>query len=196
METNMNAAETVDEFPCVFPGVKEFELHISPDPDFTAKGWGKRVKALGGRFSEARGMNDRRFVHVPATEKGVLLVADILCSFPPIAMRKTLVIARTGGGVPSYARLNDQFHYDSRHPNALVWVQNCLAKVETSYGAWWSSEGRLRAVAEAAQKREHEAELKAAAPGVVEAAVRDAVARGVSVEELRAAFERGLKGAV
>lgn len=44
-----------------------WELHLPPDPKFTANGWGRRVRAAGGSYVEARGATTRRFVSVPGT---------------------------------------------------------------------------------------------------------------------------------
>jgi len=41
------------------------EIHLNSSPDFTRKGYGKKVKAVGGKFAECRGYSSIRFVHIP-----------------------------------------------------------------------------------------------------------------------------------
>jgi hypothetical protein len=70
--------------------IEEIELHLSPEPTFTNKGFGKRVVKAGGRFSHARGNREKRFVHVPINE--VKLIEDLLELFP--TYKKTTVVFR------------------------------------------------------------------------------------------------------
>lgn len=43
----------------------EFEMHVTSRLANFPRRFGKRVRAAGGRFSECRGYNDTRFVHLP-----------------------------------------------------------------------------------------------------------------------------------
>ena len=46
------------------PKPTEFELHLCSDTDFP-KLFGKRVKAIKGRYSACRGDQNTRYVHIP-----------------------------------------------------------------------------------------------------------------------------------
>jgi len=57
------------------------ELHLSPCPTFT-KRFGRRVKALGGRYSDCRGSSYKRFVTVPvAIPEGRVLVDVLVAAY-------------------------------------------------------------------------------------------------------------------
>ncbi len=66
------------------PEPTELELHINCSSTFTSQGWGRKVKAAGGRFAECRGYSSSfvRQVFLPNTERGRLLSNQILRSFP------------------------------------------------------------------------------------------------------------------
>jgi hypothetical protein len=66
------------------------EMHLSGSSDFTRKGWGKKVKAAGGRYSECRGDATERYVTVPLIEED--LIGDLLCLFP--SWKKTTIVFR------------------------------------------------------------------------------------------------------
>ena len=81
-----------------------FELHINASPDFTRKGWGKKVRAAGGTFRNVRGFTDVRIVFLPATEETCALAVDLVCAFPRQHSAGTVVLGRTVGrptGSPS-----------------------------------------------------------------------------------------------
>lgn len=63
--------------------IKSVSLHLSPDPDFVRRGYGKRVKSLGGRYSHCRGYCSTRFVSLSIdTEQHRRLIDDLLREFP------------------------------------------------------------------------------------------------------------------
>lgn len=65
------------------PDVPErIRVDISPDPDFTKRGWGMRVRKLGGSYSECRGYSDKRFVNLPFTADGRILANQLTKAFP------------------------------------------------------------------------------------------------------------------
>jgi hypothetical protein len=73
------------------PAPDSWELHLSPNTEFTSKGWGKKVKAAGGSFSTARGSVSNRFVHLPNTDAGYSLADQLIKTF---GSGKVCVIAR------------------------------------------------------------------------------------------------------
>jgi hypothetical protein len=75
----------------VSPTIGSFELHLTPDVEFTAKGWGRKVRKLGGDFQPARGRDDTRFVTVPNTDAGRKLIGELLAQF---GFKETTVIVR------------------------------------------------------------------------------------------------------
>lgn len=75
------------------------ESHISPSPDFTSRGWGKRVRTLGGSYSECRGDRSTRFVRLPATRAGYALTGELLKAFQHKTRAVSVVVVR--GYMPS-----------------------------------------------------------------------------------------------
>jgi len=73
----------------------QVELHLDGSPDFTRKGWARKVKAIGGRYSECRGIDTRRFVTLPASDEGLKLAAELSKAFPDYKGR-VLWIGRCG----------------------------------------------------------------------------------------------------
>lgn len=61
--------------------IDHIEMHIAPTSDFTTKGWAKKVKAVGGTYSQARGYADRRFVTLPTTPEGLKLMGELHKAF-------------------------------------------------------------------------------------------------------------------
>jgi hypothetical protein len=86
-------SSTADRSRVVRPEVAygEVELHLSADVDFPAR-FGQKVKAVGGRYGDVRGSARTRFVHVPASETG--LIDEIArADFQPW-MKSLTVVAR------------------------------------------------------------------------------------------------------
>jgi len=69
-----------------------WEIHIGSCSDFTRKGYGRKVKAVGGRFSTCRGYCDKRYVHIPDTPEGRKVADAVIKAFP--AGAKTTIISR------------------------------------------------------------------------------------------------------
>lgn len=114
--------------------IKEIELQLSPEPTFTNKGFGKRVINAGGRFSQARGYTEKRFVHVPITE--VKLIEDLLELFP--TYKKTTVVFRGYGydNLPSW--VNVQYvPNDQENPLAHV-IEKRNKALETAKRKGWA----------------------------------------------------------
>lgn len=68
------------------PRPTHVEMHLSSDPDFTRKGWSRRVVKAGGRYSACRGDSEVRFVQFPIAGNEQLL-AELVGRFPTGAMR-------------------------------------------------------------------------------------------------------------
>ena len=80
-----------------FDFVKELEFHFSAygagGSEFT-KRFGKRIKALGGRYSDVRGHASKRYVTVPidGSGKAITLILELLeIGSGTIVLRNTLV---------------------------------------------------------------------------------------------------------
>jgi hypothetical protein len=89
------------------PAPESIELHLSSSPLFSK--YAKKVKALGGRYTECRGHSHTRYVHLPLTSEGRSLANRLIAEFS--ARPATTVIAR---GVDSFR---------GRHVHAPVVVQ-------------------------------------------------------------------------
>jgi hypothetical protein len=61
---------------------ERIRVDISPDPDFTKRGWGMRVRKIGGEYSECRGYADKRFVTLPFNADGRALASSLTKTFP------------------------------------------------------------------------------------------------------------------
>lgn len=94
------------------PAPQSIELHLGTSPEFSR--YSKKVKALGGRYSECRGDAPSRYVHLPWTEEGRALANTLVAQFgrgKSNCNRGTTLIAR---GVDSFR---------GRHVHAPVVVQ-------------------------------------------------------------------------
>lgn len=182
-----------DEFPCVVPPFSELRIDLPSDPDFTRKGWGRRVKSVGGHYSEARGHVSHRFVHVPASEEGVALASSLLNAFAPSEGRGEILVIVSFKSTPTWARFHDQFRFRrARVENSLTWLSDCLEKTRASYRAWWDREGRPAAARQAKLEAESRAHLRKIAPEQIAALVCTAIKeRGLTVEQVQAAVARG-----
>jgi hypothetical protein len=58
-----------------------FDLHLSPSAELP-KRFGKRIRAVGGTYSDCRGYDSVRYVSVPATKAGRVLADELLARFP------------------------------------------------------------------------------------------------------------------
>lgn len=77
------------------PQPKAIELHLGTSPEFTR--YSKKVKALGGKYSDCRGNASKRFVTLPWSDEGRALANKLFEEF--VWCQKTTLIVR---GVDSY----------------------------------------------------------------------------------------------
>jgi len=94
-----------------------WEIHCDASSDFTKKGFGRKVKAVGGHFSKCRGYCDKRFVHIPDTPEGREVADAVIAAFPHYG--KTTIISR---GVIKAVR-NDRPEFTRWYNMAWVEVQ-------------------------------------------------------------------------
>lgn len=75
----INPAHFIPEWTVIHPIYRatHVELHIAADPTFTRK-WGKRVKIVGGSYSDIRGHAYKRYVMLPFNEQTASLVEGIV----------------------------------------------------------------------------------------------------------------------
>lgn len=186
---------------CPLPEIREVRMHLAADPAFTAKGWGRKVKAIGGRFEAARGQTETRYVYVPATATGYALAADLIAHFPK--GRSTAIVLQVNmtedwstftasSGVRVYNIPTE--HHVSHGPHtpnpAAVALQ--LDKVLRGFFAsaqtWWAATGARAAEERRAHKEAtHQARLNRW-PAEIAAEVRRALAEGVPEGLIRAAI--------
>lgn len=69
------------------------ELQLGTNPDFTRRGFGRKVTKVGGRFSHARGDASYRFVTIPVAQ--FELFDELLRTFPG-GLKETVVVFRGG----------------------------------------------------------------------------------------------------
>lgn len=109
-----------------------WELHIGATRDFTSRGWGRKVRDAGGRYTEARGDALRRIVLVPSD--AAELINDIVRRF---GQGNLVAIAREVPQLPVNARvLKCQSAAGWRAPAAtlaLRWCRN-LARLASDPG--------------------------------------------------------------
>lgn len=185
-------------FEFVAPVVNSFELHLSGDTGFTSGSWGRKVKDLGGSYSECRGYHDGRSVDVPNTAPGRKLAAELIARFSgyvPLAPKgKTTVILRRIEGECAYrgdGSANLEVQYVEPSADALLVLAQLgvlLSNYEERCRVRWERSGRAAAIRKAEENERRAVELKAAAPEVAAAAVRRALELGCSLEEVRAAI--------
>jgi hypothetical protein len=85
------------------PTITHYEFHVGPLP--VPKSLGRRIKAAGGKFSECRGSQFKRFVTIPATA-------------PDVANE---VVRRLSGCLPAITVVA---RYEGQNPAGLpAWVQ-------------------------------------------------------------------------
>jgi hypothetical protein len=177
------------------PVVETIRIDLSTDPDFTSKGWGRKLKAIDGWFNEARGYATCRCVFVPTSPAGLALAAQLLALFPRKRREGTTVVLHnvTGavfppGGWPTPVTVGDVA------PSADP-AQALAAILETfkAYAVrWWETEGRRLAAEAEARKAANLAARLAEAPGDLAAMVRRVRGLGLSEAEVRGAVEVAL----
>lgn len=100
------------------PQPKAIELHLGTSPEFTR--YSKKVKALGGTYSQCRGNAGYRFVDLPLTEDGRALVNELIARFGRL---KTTTVIR---GIPR--------DYNGKHIHAPVVVHHVSKNDEDPCG--------------------------------------------------------------
>ena len=112
------------------PQPKAVELHIGTSPEFSR--YSKKVKALGGKYTDCRGYSSKRYVTLPWTEEGRALADKLVAEFGRRFSHGTTLIVR---GVDTYrgrhvgASIVVQ-HVDPRDGNACELL---LAKYESAF---------------------------------------------------------------
>jgi hypothetical protein len=178
------------------PVVNTFELHIWGGPDFTRLAWARKVKDLGGSYSECRGYNDTRFVFLPNTAPGRKLAAEIGTQFPRRG-KLTLIFRDVEGtwrrGEGSSNLTVQEIAAEGREPAAVLdSIAGCLRRFEARAQAWWERKGFAAAVARVNEEKEAERWRKARALADAAASARLAFARGHSTSDVMRAVETAL----
>jgi hypothetical protein len=75
---------------------RHVELHLDRDPELTAK-YGKKIKELGGKYSECRGYDHIRYVDLPWTAAGRALATELMGRYPS---KKQTIILRNFPRIP------------------------------------------------------------------------------------------------
>jgi hypothetical protein len=170
----------------VAPVVKDFRVDLSNDPEFTAKGFGKKLKALGGQYSECRGMETTRFLTVPNTPAGRSFAEDAIRVFGGSRRRgvksTTIVLHAGSSSVRNVYQVKDE----------TVCIDEIMKKFEGDHLAWWHKEGREEAVARAEREAQYLAERKAEAPAQVGKAILSALELGCDKEQIMEAVRLAL----
>lgn len=105
-----------------------WELHLRPSPEFTKKGYGRKVRALGGRWNECRGYAYKRFVTLPDTPAGRALADILIAEFGPRNGKGTTVISR-GVIQAVYEHRTDYGHWSN-----MAWVEVQYVKPQDGEG--------------------------------------------------------------
>ncbi len=92
---------------------RQIELHLSSDAELVTK-FGKKIKALGGHYSECRGHYTTRFVHLPWTPAGRELAQKLLDTYPDHYTKKTSVVI-----LRNFPRIDDTVYKGSSLVEAL-----------------------------------------------------------------------------
>lgn len=180
----------------VAPVVNTFELHLWGGPDFTRLAWARKVKDLGGRYSECRGYEDMRTVYLPNTAPGRKLAAELAAQFP-YRGKLTLIFRDVEGtwrrGEGESNLVVQYIAAEGREPAAVLdAIAACLRRFEARAQAWWEREGFAEAVARLSREEEAERERKARALAEAAASARHAFARGHSASDVMHAVETAL----
>lgn len=77
------------------PAPRQIEIHLGTSPEFSR--YSKKVKALGGRYSDCRGYASSRYVHLPWSDEGRALANKLIAELGKGS--RTTVIVR---GVDSF----------------------------------------------------------------------------------------------
>ena len=196
-ETRMSTQTTAttpkrdDYVPTLVP---DFRLDIATDPDFCAKGYGKKLRAIGGKYSECRGQdNTSRFLTIPNTTEGRDFAAEVAKLFGGGrrsgrhrgALLMVLHPHRHGCGY-------DSTSHNVRRENALDDINHAFAVFDCQERAWWATVGRPAADAARVREAAERAADLADVPDSITRAVRRALALGASEETIRGACEVAL----
>lgn len=74
------------------------EIHCTGDPAFTSSGLGRRVRAVGGEYSQARGHSRTRYVRIPLTREAIPVADEVIQRYGTGGQRsnEATVIIHTG----------------------------------------------------------------------------------------------------
>ena len=160
------------------PPIRELELHLNGSTDFTARGYGRQVRALGGNFTECRGnLSSKRFVHVPNTEAGLDLAAKLLDKFKH---SERCVVLR--GQTRTSARI---VYRVPQTDDMRGFIIRCLGSYVESELRWWELEGRAAAEVERAREEARRAEQLRDFPKEIAQLVARGRALGAKAADLR-----------
>lgn len=173
----------------VLPRIPTFRLDIATNPDFTAKGYGKKLLALGGKYSACRGYGTLcRYLTIPNTPEGRVFAADVATVFGGGINKSVTIVLHQYEGQHHNANVG----YVNRGEDAAKAIDRIFATFERACRAWWETTGRHLAESEVARTRAQRAAALEAVPETIRAEVRRALDLGASEETIRGAFEVAL----
>jgi hypothetical protein len=175
--------------------VLTFRFDIGADPDFTKKGYGHKLKALGGSFSECRGwLNGSRYLHIPNTPEGHRFAAYAGSRFGNGSGAEkncfTLVMGCPHGSYSAIRAADHVFYI--REDHIVEDIEAAFARYDRQERAWWEREGRDAARREAERLAQDRARALASVPDKVAECVKRAAVLGASEHVIRGAFEVAL----
>jgi hypothetical protein len=193
------------------PTVKTLRVDIGGNPDFTKKGYGRRLVAMGGRFSECRGQSYERYLTVPTTAAGLDLAAEAIEAFGGRSLtsrrndpRATVVVEPSGlhsgdGMVPNTETVQTvQYVHISVEAKAKVSVRAQLDAILAAYVSacqvWWDTKGRAAYELKLRQEEERRQAARRAMPRQLMTMIDAMHDCGYSAEEIRAHVSAALDG--
>lgn len=180
----------MNEITYVPPTVPSFRLDLRSDPDFTRKGWGRKLKALGGDFTECRGDAYTRFCTVPNTPEGVAWAASASATFGGESRRGIVIVLNPSPRSNEIQSAN--VVHEIQRDNALEGIERAVSNFIAWHRRWWDEKGRAAAEAQLERDRRHREYLRQQAPKWVSDKVREALKLGVEPEVIREAVNRAL----
>jgi hypothetical protein len=182
---------------CGAPVVKTLRVDIGSNSDFTSKGFGKRLRAMGGNYSLCRGYDSTRFLDVPNTPEGLDFAADAIRAFGHglLLNRKEgtrIVLKPVTEGFGNRSS-NMCVHYVREKDEPRARLDAILASFDRLCRQWWHEEGRAAAQRNAEFETQCKAERRAAMPGLIANMVQQALDLGCSRSELFAAVDAVLE---
>lgn len=168
------------------PFVSDFLLHLNSSSEFTERGLGRQLRALGGTAHPCRGYQTVRFAIVPNTPEGRAWAANAIALFG--GYKGTFVMVNPTGGSNGAVSRSTTVAKTAVPSHAAHDLDALFARFEAAERAWWETTGRKRAEAVRARK-------VAEAPADVTRFIREALALGCSATTLREAVEAALASA-